>query len=71
MVILENTALSDLTVTFATLPINDNSALTLECIVYGKGWVGLVSVVLGFAVFSKFAPLTLANFEKGCFCLII
>ena len=24
-----------------------------------------------FAVFSKFAPLTLANFEKGHFCLII
>ena len=24
-----------------------------------------------FAVFSKFAPLTLANFEKGHFCLDI
>ena len=24
-----------------------------------------------FALFSKFAPLTLANFEKGHFCLII
>ena len=52
------------------LPINDNSALSLEYIVYGKGWFGLVSVVLGFALFSGFTPLMLVNSEKGYFILI-
>ena len=31
----------------------------------------LCLLAYNFALFSKFAPLTLANFEKGHFCLII
>ena len=54
---------------FAPLPINDNSALSLEYIVYGKGYFCSLSAVFSFALFSKFAPLTLANFEKAWFGL--
>ena len=44
--------------------------LSLECIVYGKvGWFGYFYVYVGFALFSKFALLTLANFEKAWFGL--
>ena len=71
----QRTAVSDRTVTFAPLPINDNSALSLECIAYfvvaDSISAGLsVFVSVSFAVFSKFALLTLANLEKGYFGFI-
>ena len=58
-------------ITFAPLPINDNSALTLECIVYGKGWFAWYLWFYNFALFSKFALLRSQIWKRVTFALFV